>query len=86
MTGIVQSASKTGLVDFLLSSPKTLRAENDVSTLPKELAGFRDGEGGQLLRFAGTFAYYYFLSVGTLLLLLAVSSMFGYSPIPHLLQ
>jgi hypothetical protein len=39
-----------------------------------------------MLRFAGGFAYYYSLSLGTILLLLAVSGMFDYSPIPHLLR
>jgi hypothetical protein len=39
-----------------------------------------------MLRFTGSFAYYYSLSLGTLRLLLAVSGMFDYSPIPHLLR
>jgi hypothetical protein len=82
LIGIAQSVCKAGLADFLLSLPKTLRAENDADTLPPALAGFRDVEREQLLRFAGSFAYYCFLSLGTLLLLLAVSSMFDYSPIP----
>lgn len=81
MIEIAQSVSKAGLAD-LLSLPKTLRAENDANTLPPALAGFRDVEREQLLRFAGSFAYCCFLSLGTLLLLLAVSSMFDYSPIP----
>jgi hypothetical protein len=72
MIAIVQAVSQTGLADFLQSPPNTLRVENDANILPQAFAGFRGVERGQIVRFDGSFAYYYFLSLGTLLLLLAV--------------